>query len=35
MELDASLFGFCAGTEDKDEGTRAFLQKRPAKFKGR
>ena len=35
MALEASLFGLCAGTEDKDEGTQAFLQKRPAKFKGR
>jgi enoyl-CoA hydratase len=35
MALEASLFGLCAGTEDKDEGTQAFLQKRPAKFTGR
>jgi enoyl-CoA hydratase/carnithine racemase len=35
MALEASLFGLCAGTEDKDEGTQAFLQKRAAKFKGR
>ena len=35
MALEASLFGLCAGTEDKGEGTQAFLQKRPAKFKGR
>jgi enoyl-CoA hydratase/carnithine racemase len=35
MALEASLFGLCAGTEYKDEGTQAFLQKRPAKFKGR
>jgi len=35
MALEASLFGLCAGTEDKDEGTRAFLQKRAAKFTGR
>jgi len=35
MALEASLFGLCAGTEDKAEGTQAFLQKRPAKFKGR
>ncbi len=35
MALEASLFGLCAGTEDKEEGTQAFLQKRPAKFKGR
>jgi enoyl-CoA hydratase/carnithine racemase len=35
MALEASLFGLCAGTEDKDEGTQAFLQKRAANFKGR
>jgi len=35
MALEASLFGLCAGTEDKNEGTQAFLQKRPAKFMGR
>ena len=35
MALEASLFGLCAGTEDKDEGTQAFLQKRAAKFQGR
>jgi len=35
MALEASLFGLCAGTEDKDEGTQAFLHKRAAKFKGR
>jgi len=29
------LFGICAGTEDKKEGTEAFLQKRPAKFQGK
>ena len=35
MALEASLFGLCAGTEDKKEGTQAFLQKRAATFKGR
>jgi len=35
MALEASLFGLCAGTEDKHEGTQAFLQKRPAQFTGR
>ena len=35
MALEASLFGLCAGTEDKQEGTRAFLQKRPPQFQGR
>ena len=33
--LEASFFGLCAGTEDKKEGTTAFLEKRPAKFQGR
>jgi len=35
MALEASFFGLCAGTEDKKEGTQAFLQKRPAQFQGR
>jgi len=35
MALEASLFGLCAGTEDKQEGTRAFLQKRTPQFQGR
>jgi enoyl-CoA hydratase len=33
--LEATLFGLCCATEDKNEGTRAFLEKRPAKFVGR
>src|SRR5882672_3120506 len=32
LSLEASLFGLCAGTEDKKEGTQAFLQKRAAQF---
>src|SRR6059036_985576 len=35
LSLEASLFGICAGTEDKKEGTQAFLQKRAAQFQGR
>jgi enoyl-CoA hydratase len=35
MSLEASFFGLCSGTEDKKEGTAAFLEKRPAKFQGR
>ncbi|MDB5496070.1 MAG: hypothetical protein JWP28_101, partial [Phenylobacterium sp.] len=31
----ASLFGLCAATEDKAEGTAAFLAKRPPSFQGR
>ncbi|MBV9924073.1 MAG: enoyl-CoA hydratase/isomerase family protein [Acidobacteria bacterium] len=34
LALEASFFGLCAGTEDKKEGTQAFLQKRAAQFKG-
>ncbi len=35
LSLEASLFGLCAGTEDKKEGTRAFLEKRAPRFLGR
>jgi enoyl-CoA hydratase/carnithine racemase len=35
LSLEASYFGLCAGTEDKKEGTQAFLQKRTAQFQGR
>jgi enoyl-CoA hydratase len=35
LSLEASLFGLCAGTEDKREGTQAFLQKRAAQFHAR
>jgi enoyl-CoA hydratase len=35
LTLEASLFGLCAGTEDKKEGTQAFLQKRAPQFQGR
>jgi enoyl-CoA hydratase/carnithine racemase len=33
--IEASLFGICAGSEDKKEGTSAFLAKRAPKFQGR
>ena len=33
--LEATLFGVCCSTEDKNEGTKAFLEKRPAQFKGK
>jgi enoyl-CoA hydratase/carnithine racemase len=35
LDLEATLFGVCCATEDKKEGTSAFLEKRPAKFKGK
>jgi len=35
LSLEAALFGLCAGTEDKKEGTQAFLQKRSPQFQGR
>jgi len=33
--IEASLFGICAGSEDKKEGTSAFLAKRAPNFQGR
>jgi enoyl-CoA hydratase len=33
--LEASVFAICAGTEDKHEGTSAFLEKRAPQFHGR
>jgi len=33
--LEASYFGICAATEDKKEGTTAFLEKRAPQFHGR
>jgi enoyl-CoA hydratase len=35
LRLEASYFGLCAATEDKKEGTTAFLEKRAAQFHGR
>ena len=35
LQLEARLFGECCATEDKKEGTSAFLEKRVAQFKGR
>jgi enoyl-CoA hydratase len=34
-DFEATLFGLVAATEDMREGTRAFLEKRKAEFKGR
>jgi enoyl-CoA hydratase len=34
LAYEATLFGLCSSTADKDEGTRAFLEKRTPQFKG-
>lgn len=35
MRLEASCFGLCASTDDKKEGTTAFLERRAPQFQGR
>jgi enoyl-CoA hydratase len=35
LYLEATLFGVCCSTEDKNEGTKAFLEKRAAGFQGK
>lgn len=35
LNLEANLFGLICTTEDMKEGTRAFLEKRPAQFRGK
>jgi enoyl-CoA hydratase len=35
LYLEAVLFGVACATEDKTEGTTAFLEKRAAAFKGK
>src|SRR5579884_1183075 len=35
LYLEATLFAVCCATEDKKEGTTAFLEKRPANFAGK
>ena len=34
-QLEATLFGLCAATDDMREGVGAFLEKRPARFEGK
>ena len=35
LYLEATLFGMACGTDDMKEGTKAFLEKRKAEFRGR
>ena len=35
LAIEAASFGRACGSEDKSEGTRAFLEKRPAVFRGK
>src|SRR5262249_6079641 len=35
LERETDLFGLTFSSEDKEEGVRAFLEKRKAEFKGR
>ena len=35
LYLEANLFAVCSATEDKKEGTTAFLEKRTANFAGK
>jgi enoyl-CoA hydratase len=35
QRLEANQFGLAAATQDMAEGTRAFMDKRPAQFAGR
>ena len=35
LEIEANYFGMAFGTEDKKEGTTAFLEKRKAEFQGK
>lgn len=35
LDYEVKAFGICCASEDKNEGTSAFLEKRKAKFKGK
>ena len=35
LDLETALFGLASGTDDMKEGTRAFMEKRRPRFKGR
>jgi len=35
LDLEGQCEAVCFGSEDKDEGAKAFLEKRPAQFKGK
>jgi len=35
LDLEGQCEGVCFGSEDKNEGAKAFLEKRPAQFKGK
>jgi enoyl-CoA hydratase len=35
LRREVDLFALCFATEDKDEGVRAFLEKRKPQFKGK
>jgi len=35
LDLEAQCQNICFSTEDKDEGAKAFMEKRPPNFKGK